>query len=123
MERTTDIFHIISTEISDGHIIAQININPQSEIFKGHFPGQPVVPGACILQLVKDVLEDSLKKPLQLVKAEQLKFIAMLIPGNEEEIILDISYRILEDGNFKTTAKLTVGDVVCFKFQGSFREI
>lgn len=123
MELTTDIFHIISTELSDGKIIVQITINPQSEIFKGHFPNQPVIPGACILQLVKDVLEDGLKKPLQMVKAEQLKFILMLVPGKEQDLILDISFKILEDGNFKAVAKLTAGGMVCFKLQGSFKKI
>jgi 3-hydroxyacyl-[acyl-carrier-protein] dehydratase len=123
MELTTDIFQIISTELSYGKTIAKVSINPQSEIFQGHFPGQPVVPGACMLQLVKDVLEDGLKKPLQMVKAEQLKFISMLVPGDEKEIILDIVYKISEDGNLKITAKLSTGDLVCFKFQGRFKEI
>jgi len=123
MELTTDIFQIISTELSDGKTIAKINNNPQSEIFKGHFPNQPIVPGACILQLVKDVLEDAVQKPLQLIKAEQLKFISMLVPGNEQELTMDIYYKILENGNYKTTAKLAVCDMVCFKFQGNFKEI
>jgi len=123
MELTTDIFHIISTDLSDGTIIAKISINAQSEIFKGHFPDQPVVPGVCMLQLVKDVLEDELKKSLQLIKAGQLKFIAMLVPGNEQELILDISYKFLEDSNIKAIAKLTSGDMIYFKFQGSFKEI
>lgn len=123
MELTTDIFRIIKTELGDGKIIAKINISPQSEIFKGHFPGQPVVPGACILQLVKDVLGDAVQKPLQLIKAEQLKFISMLVPGNEQELTMDIYYKILENGNYKTTAKLAVGDMVCFKFQGSFKKV
>jgi 3-hydroxyacyl-[acyl-carrier-protein] dehydratase len=123
MELTTDIFRIIKTELSDGKIIAKISINPQSEIFTGHFPGQPVVPGACILQLVKDVLGDAVQKPLQLIKAEQLKFISMLVPGNEQELTMGIYYKILENGNYKTTAKLADGDMICFKFQGNFKEI
>jgi len=123
MELTTDIFQIISTDQSAGKIIAKISINAQSEIFKGHFPDQPVVPGACMLQLIKDVLEDAIQKPLQLVKAEQLKFITMLVPSNEQELVLDISCKILEGGNIKVNAKLTLGDITCFKFQGSFKEI
>jgi len=123
MELTTDLFYIISTELSDDKIIAKINISPQSEIFNGHFPRQPVVPGACMVQLLKDVLEDAVHKPLQLIKAEQLKFISMLVPGNEQELTMDIYYKILENGNYKTTAKLAVGDMVCFKFQGNFKEI
>jgi len=123
MELNTDIFLIINTDQSKDKIIAKIAINSQSEIFKGHFPDQPVVPGACVLQLVKDVLEHGLKKPLQLIKAEQLKFITMLVPGNEQETILDIRYKILEDSHIKVTAKLIAGDLICFKFQGNLKKI
>lgn len=123
MELTTDIFQIVNSELSEGQILATLSINHESEILNGHFPGQPVVPGACMLQLVKDVLEDVLQKPIQLLKAAQLKFITMLVPDDERLISIDITYQVLENGELKVAAKLTAGDSVCFKFQGSFKEI
>ena len=121
MATGNDIFRIINAELFEGKIVAVITVNEQSEIFKGHFPGQPVVPGACMLQLVKDVLEDALKQSLQLRKAEQLKFIAMITPENTGQLVLEIVYRNLEDGVIKVNAKLNATDVVCFKLQGNFR--
>jgi len=121
MAAANDIFQIISSELFEGKIVAAITVNEQSEIFKGHFPGQPIVPGACMLQLVKEVLEDALKSPFQLKKADQIKFIAMITPENTGQLVLEIVYRNLEDGVIKVNAKLSAADVVCFKFQGSFR--
>jgi 3-hydroxyacyl-[acyl-carrier-protein] dehydratase len=114
-----DIFQILSSEQSDGKVTAQVSINKDSEIFTGHFPDEPVVPGACILQLVKDVLEDAFKKPLLLRKASHLKFISMIIPEDDQEATLELIYKTEEDV-LQVTAKLSTAHLVCFKFQGSF---
>ena len=121
MAAGNDIFQIISTELSEGKIVAAIIINEQSEIFKGHFPGQPVIPGACMLQLVKDVLEDALKQSVQLKKADQIKFITMITTENTGGLLLEMTYKDLEDGIIKVSAKLTNDHVVSFKFQGTFK--
>ena len=47
----------------------QITLNPAHEIFKGHFPGNPVMPGVCTVQIVKELLSAHLKKDLVLKKS------------------------------------------------------
>jgi 3-hydroxymyristoyl/3-hydroxydecanoyl-(acyl carrier protein) dehydratase len=51
------LFNISKLEHQVGSISAVLDINRDCEIFKGHFPGQPIAPGACMLQIVKDILE------------------------------------------------------------------
>jgi len=34
----------------------KIELNFNHKIFKGHFPGSPILPGVCIIQIVKEVL-------------------------------------------------------------------
>jgi 3-hydroxyacyl-[acyl-carrier-protein] dehydratase len=115
-----DLFNIDKITHEDGTISATLGINPDSEILKGHFPGHPVVPGACMLQIVKEVLEDALKQSLRLKKADQLKFMLMIDPTNTLAVQLDISYQYAEDGAISVTAKLSNPDAVYFKFLGSF---
>ena len=119
IQAKNDIFEIISSEQSDGKITAQVSINKDSDILTGHFPDEPVVPGACILQLVKDVLEDAFKKPALLRKASHLKFISMIIPEDDREVTLELNYKFEED-IMQVTAKLSTAHLVCFKFQGMF---
>jgi 3-hydroxyacyl-[acyl-carrier-protein] dehydratase len=121
MERVVvnDIFNIDKLEHLDNSIKATLSIDKNSEIFKSHFPGQPVVPGACMLQVVKDVLEKSLEFPLILKKADNLKFISMIVPGSTDTVQLDIAYKIVNEV-ISLTAKISTGDMVCFKLQGSF---
>ena len=114
------LFKISKLEHSDGVISAILDINKDCEIFKGHFPGHPIVPGACMLQIVKEVLEEAMHASLRLKKADHLKFISMIDPGNTLAVQLDIAYKIVEEGDVSVTAKLMSGEVVCFKFQGRF---
>ncbi|WP_295796926.1 hypothetical protein [Mucilaginibacter sp.] len=114
-----DLFIVHSLIHTDGIIKADLSINSGSPIFKGHFPGQPVVPGACMLQLVKDVLESALGYSVQLKKAGGLKFIGMIDPAATNAILLEIGYKLIVD-EINVNAKLVDGDRVCFKFQGSF---
>ncbi|MDB5144887.1 MAG: hypothetical protein JWQ66_3600 [Mucilaginibacter sp.] len=115
-----DLFSIDKIAHENGVISAILGINPESEILKGHFPGHPVVPGACMLQIVKEVLEIALDHPVRLKKADQLKFMIMIDPTNTLAVQLDISYQYTEDGGINITAKLSNPEVVYFKFLGSF---
>jgi 3-hydroxyacyl-[acyl-carrier-protein] dehydratase len=112
------IFSIDKLTHDGGSITTILSVNKDSEIFNGHFPGRPVVPGACMLQVVKDVLETALNKTLQLKKAGQLKFISMIDPNEAQAVQLDIAYTFEEE--IKVTAKLTSSGAACFKFQGVF---
>lgn len=114
-----DLFSVRQIRHEDGVIRVQLSVNAGSEILKGHFPGHPVVPGASMLQLVKDVLEQVLKVSLRLKKAGYLKFMSLIEPGCSD-VQLEIDYKPTEDNGFLVTSKLSSGETVCFKLQGVF---
>ena len=116
---THDLFIILQITHENGVIRAELGINAESEILKGHFPGHPVVPGASMLQLVKDVLEQALAKRVRLKKADHLKFMSLIEPGGDD-VQLEINCKLVEDSGFFVTAKLLAGETVCFKLQGVF---
>jgi 3-hydroxyacyl-[acyl-carrier-protein] dehydratase len=100
-------------------INAVLEMDIASEIFEGHFPGQPILPGACMVQLVKEVLEENLSSILKLEKADNLKFLSLIDPHKNNLLLLEINYTI-DERQIKATASLIAEDVVCFKFQGVF---
>ena len=116
-----DLFSIKNIAHENGIILAVLSINPNSEILKGHFPGHPVIPGASMLQTLKEVLEEALKTSIILKKADSLKFMRMIDPENTETVLLDIIYKFDGD-DITTTAKLSTDEMMCFKFQGTFIE-
>src|SRR5690606_4259392 len=58
-------------------------------IFKGHFPGQPVVPGVCMMQIIKEVMESVTNKKWQIRQAAQVKFLQLITPDVSPMIHLE----------------------------------
>lgn len=117
-----DFYLITDLQSSEGTITATLKINPAHKIFKGHFPGQLVVPGVCLMQIVKEVLEVQLKKSLILGKADFLKFINPVIPNQDQLLQLKLKYILPENQLIKISATITAGATAYFKFQGYFAE-
>ncbi len=115
----SELFLIRKISQTDHTIRVQLGINEDAALLKGHFPGHPVVPGASMLQLVKDVLEGAFDTHLLLRKAEHLKFLSLIEPSIDE-IELEINYQIKEEGELFVTAKLSAETTVYFKLQGTF---
>ena len=113
------LFHIISSDRQENVINAVLEMDNTNQIFEGHFHGQPVLPGACMVQLVKEVLEEHLNSMLKLEKADNLKFMSLIDPQKNNLLLLEINYAI-DESQVKATASLIAKDVVCFKFQGVF---
>lgn len=116
---TDPIFKILSINSTEGLIIAALEVDVTHDIFNGHFPDQPVVPGACMVQLVKDILERRLDTTLQLKIANNLKFLELINPQITTHLQLQLNYTT-EDELIKVNGDLVAEDVVYFKFQGTF---
>ncbi|MES2276978.1 MAG: 3-hydroxyacyl-ACP dehydratase [Bacteroidota bacterium] len=112
-------YDITSTTHQDNTITVSLQLNIGHGIFGGHFPGQPVVPGACMLQMVKEVLSETLGIAYQLKKAGHLKFIAPVDPRMVYELELKLTYKNVDSG-LMLTAVLYANGVICFKMQGLF---
>jgi len=113
------LYKIVSLEQKDNAIKAVIEINKDSDIFSGHFPGQPVLPGACMLQMVKEILESTFDKTLRLKKADQIKFLRVVDPVADGTLKLELNYAV-EGAEIKVTANMVSAESVCFKFKGTF---
>lgn len=84
-----------------------IMLQADHAIYRAHFPGQPVTPGVCIVQMAVELLSDHLGKPLQLVGAKNIKFMSVISPI-ETPCVTFIFDKILPQGDGTTKAQLTV---------------
>jgi 3-hydroxyacyl-[acyl-carrier-protein] dehydratase len=112
------LFKIISINADGSTVVASVAIDVDNEILKGHFPDQPVVPGASMLQLVKEVFAVAIKRPVRLIKADNIKFLFLIDPA-VALLQLNISYQ-LTGNDIKINASLSSGEITCMKLQGMF---
>ena len=115
-----DFFYITSLDQEGGKINAILEINANHKIFGGHFPGQPVVPGVCMMQMVKEILESVLSQNTRLVSAGHLKFLTVIDPTENNMIHAELKYSAGENGQIKVVASLVNESVIYFKMNGVF---
>ena len=116
-------YSILDLNTNGTHVDAKILLNVQHEIYKGHFPEVPVVPGVCQMQVVKEVLSDVLKKELTLIAADNMKFMAVINPEINSELLVTIDYKYTVENFVRITASIHHSGVVFFKYSGNFLEV
>jgi 3-hydroxyacyl-[acyl-carrier-protein] dehydratase len=99
---------------------AHINLNPEHEIFKGHFPGKPVMPGVCMIQIIKELTERTLGKDLFLSTTSNIKFMAIINPEIDSALVINIDH-IEEPDIVKIRSTASFGDTLALKLNATFK--
>lgn len=110
-----DFFTINDKVSSETEIWAELIINADHKIFEGHFPGQPVVPGVCMMQMIKEIVEEVTGKQTQLTRATELKFLAVINPLENNLVHASIKYKVDETGIIHIIASLFKDELIHFK--------
>lgn len=113
-----DFFTINGLQVSGTDVTATIIIDPAHKIFEGHFPGQPVVPGVCQMQILKEIMEMVTEKKLDVVKAYDMKFLAVIDPSKNDQVSVSIKYAEDPSGGLQVTGNLFKDELQHFKFKG-----
>ena len=99
-------------------VLAALNSN--HPIYLGHFPDNPVVPGVCQVQMVKELVELAVKLPLNLRESDNIKFLSMINPLLNPTLEFNIFIKIVSDQQFSVAATIGFGSLVFLKFKGKF---
>lgn len=117
-----DLYEIKKIEKNADRIQADVHLNKDHEIFRGHFPGNPVMPGVCMIQMIKELTEKELQKELFLVRSTNIKFMAIINPEKNPDLSLSIDFSE-EDGTLKIRNTTTFEDTVALKLNAIFKII
>lgn len=73
----------------------EAELNPEHAVFKGHFPGNPVMPGVCTLHLVRACVSKALGYPVVFSAIKSCKFLSTVIPVKGEK--MQVSFSLTEN--------------------------
>lgn len=82
MQLKNNLYTIARKQLEEGFSGSQYELEliPSSVIYQAHFPGEPITPGVCIVQMGKELVEDALQQELHISYVKNVKFLSILTP-------------------------------------------
>lgn len=115
-----DFYTVNTIEVVDNLATAHITINKNHEVFKGHFPGNPITPGVCMMQIIKELTQDIVKESLFMQSSSNIKFLAIINPEKNADLVLTLDISKNED-IYKVKNITKFEDTVALKLTANFK--
>lgn len=102
---------------TEGSYTYKLQLMSDHEVYQGHFPGNPVSPGVCSIQTIRECCEDAIGQQLSIDTISQCRFLALLTPdkGNDLKLTLNLT---ADDEAYKVEATLEGNDTTYVKLKG-----
>lgn len=81
-----NLFSIQTIEDTENGFTALLCCNPEHLIYQAHFPGNPITPGACLLQTACEMLQRKENQPLYLKASKNVKYLNVLVPAEDKKV-------------------------------------
>ena len=121
MKLQDNLFTIVSQQQEEAFAMFQVRLHPEWPIYKAHFPGHPITPGVCIVQMVQELLQNLMGRELCLRQAKNVKYVSIISP--EEVTELTITFSKIEaqpDSSLKVQAQVANGETLYTKLSATF---
>jgi 3-hydroxyacyl-[acyl-carrier-protein] dehydratase len=116
----TEIYSLTILESAAGRLSAEVRYDAAHPVFEGHFPGNPIVPGVCTLDMISDTLRDQIGGGLQLESAANVKFLQLIRPGDVPLLMLSWNET---NAQIEAQATLESGGAAMMRFSGKYRRL
>jgi 3-hydroxyacyl-[acyl-carrier-protein] dehydratase len=110
-------FSIVNITSLDEKTLVEVEINKEHAVFEGHFPGNPIVPGVFLIQMIREVIEELQQTKFRIDKADEIKFMNMVIPGQSSHLTLEIQRRVKSENPYAYSIIVTDGVTVFLKMK------
>jgi len=115
-----DFYRVIESAKADEKIEVKIQLNPDHEVYEGHFKGQPVVPGVIQLQIIKELIEKWIGKSLFMNNTVQVKYLIPIVPDGKLPIDFQITKLSSVNGKIRINAVVSISERVATKVKIEF---
>lgn len=99
-----NLFHIsnqgapVEGEKGGENAVYAVSLNASNSIYEAHFPGNPITPGACIVQMCVEILSHHTGNEVLLSNLLNTKFLKPLCPVLEKEYAISVACKHEEGG-------------------------
>jgi len=119
-----DFYTIKSIDKKDDHnYVVVLFINEKHEVFNGHFPGNPIMPGVCMMQIIKELTEQLTETTLVMQSLSNVKFMALINPNVNPELKLELNITTTEEDLVKVKNTTYFGETVALKLGSVYKKM
>lgn len=86
----------------------QVRLRPECVIYQAHFPGEPITPGVCIVQMAKELMEQREGRRMEIAKVKNVRFYSVLSPTEGLETEVKFSHLAFGEDDTSLTVRATV---------------
>lgn len=112
-------YTVISETYTETSAEVIVQLGADHPVYAGHFPGQPVAPGAALTQMVIDEVQRIQANQHTFIGAKQVKFLSVLNPHVTSQLVLRYSFSP-RDSQRHFTCMGVAGEIIFFKINGAF---
>jgi 3-hydroxyacyl-[acyl-carrier-protein] dehydratase len=112
-----DFYTVSGIQQEANALSCSVVFNAAHAIFNGHFPGHPVVPGVCMLEIIKELLQQQTGTKMTLRQAGNVKFLQLITP--EVQPVFHITWKSAENG-YSVVATISNKNTALFKMNGEY---
>lgn len=118
------IYSIVKKEEDKNSYRYSVKIDFSHPVFNGHFPGNPILPGVMMCDIIKELSANILELEIKLILAKNIKFLRMIIPSKENIYNINISIVKNEEDNEKYNIKAVISqnENNYFKLNGDYKK-
>jgi 3-hydroxyacyl-[acyl-carrier-protein] dehydratase len=119
-----DFYKVVSLEkTAENKHLVLIHINAEHEVFKGHFPGNPIMPGVCMMQIIKELTEEIAGSSLFMQSLSNVKFMALINPFKTPELRLELDIATTDTDLVKVKNVTYFDDTLALKLSSVYRKL
>lgn len=85
-------YHIISQLIEEQSATFIVALDSSCSVYEGHFPGNPIAPGACNIEMVRQCACIAMKHTIRFSAIRLCKFMMLLRPCEPEHLTIQMNW-------------------------------
>jgi 3-hydroxyacyl-[acyl-carrier-protein] dehydratase len=93
-----ELYKIRDRKHSEDTTLFILELNPGHEVYRGHFPGMPVLPGALQVEIVKELFAKVVNASLRMESAKSIKYLDFVVPAEHAVLEVELKYKNTETG-------------------------
>ncbi len=102
-----------------------VSLNPDCEVYKGHFPSKPICPGVCNINMLTECAEVVAGKRLEIKEIRRCRLSSLVVPDTRLRVVIALSEASTDDESPKTyglKGEIFEGETSCLTLDCSLVE-